>query len=376
MRPAARPLLLASLALAVLASSRTDALALAMVIDPPVVTDSAAILAQQRQNLDLTKKTNSCLQTIQAATGKTGKDAGCSGMPKTPTSCPGGTSSTQAQPVQSSNPATTSPASSQAASGSSSSSTPSALSIALNGAQFGPGSDVSKTLAGAFGATPQSQTQSQTGSGSGASSMPSMPGGSCKGTSAMVKSGGMTSGAGGMTPALQSNSALSTPSSSGPSSLSAQLGKLNAVINGQVTGSQAITQLQSILYINSAAAPTSQQVEAVNDIRRLNIQNASIEALAAALQAKNAAANLSGGTLKAMMTDAQNTQDVRGDLAANVTAMLKMLEQAVVQNGLLAADLHLECAILIGNDGENGRDGGNQNKSGSTSTASSAGSGQ
>ncbi|WP_163047314.1 hypothetical protein, partial [Acinetobacter nosocomialis] len=60
----------------------------------------------------------------------------------------------------------------------------------------------------------------------------------------------------------------------------------NNIMQGNVNGDQAMRALQSVLYVNSQTAPTSQQVEAVNDMRRLNLQNAVTSALAIAMQVK------------------------------------------------------------------------------------------
>ncbi len=168
------------------------------------------------------------------------------------------------------------------------------------------------------------------------------------------------------------NPAVSSLTNNTSAPFTAALGTLSSIMNGQVTGSNAIQQLNSMLYINSSTAPTAQQVEAVNDIRRLNLQNAAITALSTALQVQNSVGNNGSSQFSSLTQGASQTGDLRSDIAANTTAMLKMLEQTVAQNGLLAASLNLQAAWNIAQDGINGRAGGNQNGTGSTGTSTNS----
>lgn len=129
----------------------------------------------------------------------------------------------------------------------------------------------------------------------------------------------------------------------------------NSILQGNINGDQAMKALQSILYVNSNSAPTSQQVEAVNDMRRLNLQNAVSSALAIAMQVKGSIGQDGYGSISQIAQMAQSSQNLRQDMMTNTTALLKLAEQTTVQNGLLAGLLHMEGAWQVSQDGVNGR---------------------
>lgn len=133
------------------------------------------------------------------------------------------------------------------------------------------------------------------------------------------------------------------------------LSAFNNIIQGNMSGDQAMRALQSILYVNSNTAPTSQQVEAVNDMRRLNLQNAVSSALAIAMQVKGSIGQDGYGAINQIAQMAQGSQNLRQDMMTNTTALLKLAEQTTVQNGLLASLLHMEGAWQVSQDGINGR---------------------
>jgi hypothetical protein len=129
----------------------------------------------------------------------------------------------------------------------------------------------------------------------------------------------------------------------------------NNIMQGNMNGDQAMRALQSILYVNSNTAPTTQQVEAVNDMRRINLQNAVSSALAIAMQVKGSLGQDGYGSINQIAQMAQGSQNLRQDMMSNTTALLKLAEQTTVQNGLLASLLHMEGAWQVSQDGINGR---------------------
>lgn len=150
-------------------------------------------------------------------------------------------------------------------------------------------------------------------------------------------------------------------SGGGNNVMSQAMNVMNQVMNGNSQLGNMQKALQSILYVANSTAPTSQNIESVNDMRKMNLQNAVTSGLAIAMQVKNAlGGGGESGALKQLASAAQNSQNLRGDIAANTSALLKLAEQTVAQNGLLAAQLHINSAWMIANDGVNGRDIGGQ----------------
>lgn len=177
--------------------------------------------------------------------------------------------------------------------------------------------------------------------------------------------GGGLSGAMGMlqgvSQIMQTAKSLKSAGKNPSQAMSSALELFNKVSGGSSEVGSMQKQLQSILYSNQSGSPTSQQVESINDMRRLNLQNAITSGLAIAMQVKNA---LGGGgeanAIKSLAEGAQNSQNLRGDIAANTSALLKIIEQTTATNGLLASILHIDSAYMIANDGVNGREvGGN-----------------
>lgn len=183
-------------------------------------------------------------------------------------------------------------------------------------------------------------------------------------TSLMNGTGGLSSAMGmmqGVSQIMKTAQSIQSMAKNPSQAMNSALDVFNKVANGNSEIGNMQKALQSVLYTNQAGSPTSQQVESINDMRKLNLQNAVTSGLAVALQVKNMLG--SGGeanAIKALAEGASGSKNLRSDIAANTSALLKIIEQTTATNGLLAAQLHIDSAYMIANDGINGREvGGN-----------------
>lgn len=183
-------------------------------------------------------------------------------------------------------------------------------------------------------------------------------------TSLMNGSGGLSSAMGmmqGVSQIMKTAQSLQSAVKNPSQAMNTALDVFNKVAGGNSDIGNMQKALQSVLYTNQSGSPTSQQVESINDMRKLNLQNAVTSGLAIALQVKNVLG--SGGeanAIKALADGAGSSKNLRSDVAANTSALLKIIEQTTATNGLLAAQLHIDSAYMIANDGVNGREiGGN-----------------
>ena len=140
--------------------------------------------------------------------------------------------------------------------------------------------------------------------------------------------------------------ALGLPPSVGTMNQGVNLTQITNMLRGGASAPNAITIIQQTLYTPYGSA-TADQIEAVNGARRAIEQQATIQGIAAA--SGTTQTQTSGNdALQQLSIGVTNATNERGDIKANSAALMKVLEQATAQNGLLGRFLYVRSTAMIG----------------------------
>ena len=125
--------------------------------------------------------------------------------------------------------------------------------------------------------------------------------------------------------------------------IATQLSAMNGLMSGSTSVPSSVSTIQNNMYTN-ALSPTAEQIENVNATRRAVVQNAAIVGMVQATTTQQSVSSHGQDSLGSLSQGVANAQDERGDIKANSSILLKVVEQVSAQNAMLAKLLYLESA--------------------------------